>query len=169
MSNVPNYYDVLGVGLDADEAEIKQAFQAQARLYTSADDPGAKELKAAYDILTNPAKRQQYDAYMRQQSGGGVKPITGQLRSVSRPAEPAPEPSANGHSSGGVDYWEYLTLKSSRNYGTTKYYVNDEQFRDWKDARFSFVINEIGKDGWEMVGIATMGSEMTFVFKRPAG
>jgi hypothetical protein len=62
--------------------------------------------------------------------------------------------------------WEYLTLQTSRNYGTTKYYVNGTNQPALKNARFSDVINQIGSQGWEMVGISTMGSDQTFVFKR---
>jgi len=62
--------------------------------------------------------------------------------------------------------WEYLTLESSKNYGTTKYYVNGELQTALKNADFNVVINQLGGQGWEMVGISTVGNEQTYVFKR---
>ncbi|MFW5748465.1 MAG: J domain-containing protein [Chloroflexota bacterium] len=143
MAKLVNYYEILGVGPNADDAEIKQAFRTLAKRFSSASEPGARQLKEAYDILTDPYKRQQYDIHLARERSNGA--------------------------SGGQDArWEYLTLRSSRNYGTTKYYVNDVQERDLKNARFSEVINQIGEQGWEMVGIAVVGSDQTYIFKRMA-
>jgi molecular chaperone DnaJ len=65
-----DYYEVLGVGREADEAEIKKAFRKLARqLHPDAnpDDPEAaerfKELAEAYEVLTDAERRQLYDAY----------------------------------------------------------------------------------------------------------
>ena len=62
--------------------------------------------------------------------------------------------------------WEYLTLESSRNYGTTKYFVNGEMQPALKNGNFTQIINQLGGQGWEMVGISTVGEDQTFVFKR---
>jgi hypothetical protein len=63
--------------------------------------------------------------------------------------------------------WEYLTLESSRNYGKTKYIVNNEQQAELTNEKLSVVLNKIGRQGWEMVGVSP-GSEsgQLFVFKR---
>ena len=63
-------YEVLGVGRDADEAELKKAFRKLAReLHPDVNnhDPDAetkfKEAAEAYEILSDPERRQIYDRY----------------------------------------------------------------------------------------------------------
>ena len=63
-------YEVLGVGRDADEAEVKKAFRKLAReLHPDVNnhDPHAeekfKEAAEAYEILSDPERRQVYDRY----------------------------------------------------------------------------------------------------------
>ncbi len=65
-----DYYDVLGVGRDADDAEIKKAFRGLARQFhpdVNPDDPDAearfKELAEAYEVLSNDQSRAAYDRY----------------------------------------------------------------------------------------------------------
>jgi len=63
-------YEVLGVGRDAGEREIKKAFRAKARELhpdVNHDDPEAeekfKELAAAQEVLLDPERRGVYDRY----------------------------------------------------------------------------------------------------------
>jgi molecular chaperone DnaJ len=74
-----DYYEVLGVGRDAGETEVKKAFRALAReLHPDVNDhdPEAeekfKEAAEAYEILSDPERRRTYDAYGREglRSGG---------------------------------------------------------------------------------------------------
>jgi molecular chaperone DnaJ len=74
-----DYYEVLGVGRDADEAAVKKAFRRLARELhpdVNAHDPDAeakfKEAAEAYEVLSDPDRRQQYDAYGHEglRSGG---------------------------------------------------------------------------------------------------
>src|ERR1700710_200216 len=74
-----DYYEVLGVGRDADETEIKRAFRGLAReLHPDVNDhdPDAEEkFKAAaeaYEVLSDAERRQTYDAYGHEglRSGG---------------------------------------------------------------------------------------------------
>ena len=65
-----DYYEVLGVSRDADEATIKKSFRKLARELhpdVNAHDPEAeekfKEAAEAYEVLSDEQRRQTYDAY----------------------------------------------------------------------------------------------------------
>src|SRR6476646_6299911 len=64
-----DYYELLGVPRDADDAQIKKAFRALARkLHPDvSEDPDAeerfKEVAEAYEVLSNRETRQLYDRY----------------------------------------------------------------------------------------------------------
>lgn len=65
-----DYYEVLGVRRDAEEKEIKHAYRKLAKQYhpdTNAGDRNAeqrfKEATEAYEILSDPEKRKQYDRF----------------------------------------------------------------------------------------------------------
>ena len=65
-----DYYDVLGVGREADQGEIKKAFRRLARELhpdVNGHDPEAekkfKEAAEAYEVLSDAERRSTYDAY----------------------------------------------------------------------------------------------------------
>ena len=65
-----DYYDVLGVDRNADDSAIKQAYRRLAIKCHPDRNPGdkqaverMKELNEAYAVLSDPQKRQRYDAY----------------------------------------------------------------------------------------------------------
>lgn len=61
-----NYYEMLGVSKNADQAEIKSAYRKLA-LKCHPDSGGNeeefKQINEAYEVLSNPEKRQSYDMY----------------------------------------------------------------------------------------------------------
>src|ERR671929_272780 len=77
-----NLYDALGVAKNASADEIKRAYRKLARQYHPDANPGDasaeerfKEVQAAYDVLSDPEKRKQYDRFGSQNGrpgpGGG--------------------------------------------------------------------------------------------------
>jgi curved DNA-binding protein len=77
-----DYYKILGVNKDADQKEIKKAFRRLARKHHPDVNPGDqsseekfKEINEAYEVLSDPEKRQKFDqfgAHWRQyQRAGG--------------------------------------------------------------------------------------------------
>jgi DnaJ-class molecular chaperone len=83
---VENYYDVLGVAREADEREIRSAYRRLAKQYhpDTNSDPDASEqflkIQEAYEILSDPAKRAEYDVLLATgqtrtaYAGGGGSP-----------------------------------------------------------------------------------------------
>lgn len=81
MSTPRDYYEILGISRQATAEEIKKAFRKKARQYHPDvnQDPNAehmfKELGEAYEVLSDPQKRQVYDAYGHEGlRGGGYQP-----------------------------------------------------------------------------------------------
>lgn len=65
-----DYYEVLGVGRNADDTEIKKSYRKLARQYHPDLNPGnkeaeekLKEINEAYEVLSDPDKRQRYDQF----------------------------------------------------------------------------------------------------------
>ena len=74
-----DYYEVLGVSKDADEAAIKKAYRALAKKYHPDMNPGDKEAEKkfkeaseAYAVLSDAEKRRQYDQFGHAAFEGGT-------------------------------------------------------------------------------------------------
>ncbi len=64
MAAAKTFYDVLGVSKDASDDDIKKAFRKLAVKYhpdRGGDEQKFKEISEAYDTLSNPEKRREYD------------------------------------------------------------------------------------------------------------
>ena len=77
MATQRDYYDILGVPRGADDDEIKRAFRKQAQQWhpdvnTSAEaDVRFKEINEAYQVLSDPQRRQAYDMFGHAAAGAG--------------------------------------------------------------------------------------------------
>ena len=79
MAEKRDYYEVLGVPRDADEAALKKAYRTLAKRYhpdTNQGNPEAeakfKEASEAYAVLSDPEKRRQYDQFGHAAFEGGA-------------------------------------------------------------------------------------------------
>ena len=74
-------YKILGVSKEASQKDIRSSYRKLAREYhpdANRDDPNAeerfKEIQHAYEVLSNPEKRREYDEGPRDLFGGGQAP-----------------------------------------------------------------------------------------------
>ncbi|MFZ2201944.1 MAG: DnaJ C-terminal domain-containing protein [Microgenomates group bacterium] len=90
MATQRDFYEVLGIGKSASEAEIKSAYRKLALKYHPDRNKEAgstekfKEVSAAYEVLGNPEKKKMYDQFGHagvsspgSASGGGWNPFGG--------------------------------------------------------------------------------------------
>ena len=79
MADKRDYYEVLGVAKDASAEDIKKAYRKKAIQYHPDKNPGDKEAEEkfkeaaeAYEVLSNPEKRQRYDQFGHAGVGGAA-------------------------------------------------------------------------------------------------
>jgi curved DNA-binding protein len=72
MQNFRNYFELLGIDATASAEEVKRAYRQMARKYHPDMNPGDKAaeekfklLGEAYEVLSDPSKRAQYEEYSR--------------------------------------------------------------------------------------------------------
>ena len=119
MQTTKNLYKLLGLPKEASQEEIRQAHRKLVRKYhpdTNPEDPQAeerfKESQQAYEVLSDPQKRREYDQRLRASSrtGGTGREGAGTTRTKTG----RPRPSSAGRRAGGtttytVDLSELLT------------------------------------------------------------
>jgi molecular chaperone DnaJ len=83
MSAKRDYYEVLGVGRDANGEEVRKAYRRLARQYhpdvNKEDDAGArfKEINEAYEVLSDEEKRAAYDRFGHAGVEGSLRGFSG--------------------------------------------------------------------------------------------
>ena len=84
------HYELIGLSREATPEEIKSAFRAQAQIHhpdAGGDTEAFTALSAAYEVLTDPDRRADYDATLPAE---GASRFGGWARPTSDPAPPAP-------------------------------------------------------------------------------
>ena len=73
-----DYYEILGIGRDATDEDIKKAYRKSALRHHPDKNPGDKEseerfkeVNEAYEILSDPEKRRKYDLFGHSMGSGG--------------------------------------------------------------------------------------------------
>lgn len=77
------------------------------------------------------------------------------------------EKTDSGASAGGEgSAWQYAALEVKRAYGI-QYKVNGESKMDWKDQPIYYALNQLGREGWEMISFESMNEFSVYILKRP--
>ena len=114
---MPDYYEILGLSRGASADDIKRAYRKLAHEHhpdkTGGDDKRFREINEAYQVLSEPNRRTQYDRFGRTFEGtasgeGGGDPFADFTRGFSGFGDF----SAGGGSASGFDFGDILDRKS---------------------------------------------------------
>jgi hypothetical protein len=61
--------------------------------------------------------------------------------------------------------WQYAAVEVKRSYGI-QYKVNGDSKPDWKDQPIYYVLNELGREGWELIGFESINEFSTYLLKK---
>ena len=98
---VTDLYGLLGVGRGATVDEIRDAYWRQVRFHSIGDNPRPhlEQLQEAYDILTDPSRRAEYDAATDGSAATALAPPP----PVATPEQPVAEPAPRKRSRNPID------------------------------------------------------------------
>lgn len=82
------------------------------------------------------------------------------------PVAEASSPSANGNGNHDATPWQYAALEVKRSYGI-QYRINGEAKPDWKDQPIYYALNQLGREGWELIGFESLNEMTMYLLKRP--
>ncbi|HLJ16423.1 MAG TPA: molecular chaperone DnaJ [Bryobacteraceae bacterium] len=107
MAQPADYYNVLGISRDADEDEVRKAYRRLARKHHPDLNPGDKaaeehfkKVQEAYEVLSDPKKRQMYDQHGFYSENGFPAGGTG------------PRPQGPGMGFGGFDFSDFMSQQA---------------------------------------------------------
>lgn len=75
------------------------------------------------------------------------------------------ESSLNGQGDGEASPWQYAALEVKRAYGI-QYKVNGESRLEWKDQPIYFALNQLGREGWEMISFESINESSVYILKK---
>jgi hypothetical protein len=67
---------------------------------------------------------------------------------------------------GDTQAWQYIGLESKKSYGI-QYRVNGDPRPDWKDQPVYYALNELGREGWELIASESSNEITLYILKRP--
>ncbi len=74
--------------------------------------------------------------------------------------------SENGNGQASEGAWQYLAVEVKKAYGL-QYRISGTNRPDWKDQPIYYVLNELGKEGWELVAFEAGSDSGTYIMKKP--
>lgn len=62
--------------------------------------------------------------------------------------------------------WQYLAVEVKKSYGL-QYRLNGANRPDWKDQPIHYALNELGKEGWELISFEGGADAGLYILKKP--
>jgi hypothetical protein len=72
---------------------------------------------------------------------------------------------SDASSQGDSSAWQYAALEVKRAYGI-QYKVNGENKLDWKEQPIYYALNQLGREGWEMISFESINEMSVYILKR---